>query len=68
MIFGSTRRGVVAAGALALAFALAPTGAALAQHESVLRFSAFFSDQDIRARMMEGLADAVADDAGLQLH
>jgi hypothetical protein len=33
-----------------------------AQDKQTLRFSAVFSEQDIRAQMMQRLAEAVADD------
>lgn len=65
---GMTRRSLFAAGAVALAVATAPFAGALAQGTTNLRFSAVFSDQDIRARMMERLAEAVADDFTLELH
>jgi TRAP-type transport system periplasmic protein len=62
-----TRRMMMAAGA-ALIAAGALTGPAAAQEKPVLRFSAVFSDQDIRARMMERLAEALAEDYTLELH
>lgn len=65
---GITRRGLFAAGAIALAVAAAPLSGALAQDTTNLRFSAVFSDQDIRARMMERLSEAVADDFTLEVH
>ncbi len=68
MRYDFTRRRLVAAAALALATASAPFGAAVAQDKPVLRFSAVFSDQDIRARMMEQFAEAVADDFTLEPH
>jgi TRAP-type transport system periplasmic protein len=67
MTAGFSRRRILAAGALALAAAGMGT-AALAQDRQTLRFSAVFSEQDIRARMMERLAEAVADDYELELH
>jgi TRAP-type C4-dicarboxylate transport system substrate-binding protein len=57
MIATLTRRSVLAAG---LAVALAVP--ALAQDKPVLRFSAVFSEQDIRAQMAQKFADAIADD------
>jgi len=65
---GMTRRSLFAAGAVALAVASAPFAGALAQNATNLRFSAVFSDQDIRAGMMQRLAEAVADDFTLELH
>ncbi|TCT11598.1 TRAP-type C4-dicarboxylate transport system substrate-binding protein [Tepidamorphus gemmatus] len=65
---GITRRAALAAGAFAITIGAAPFGATMAQSKPVLRFSAVFSDQDIRARMMERLAAAVADDFSLELH
>jgi TRAP-type transport system periplasmic protein len=50
--------------ALAVALALP----AAAQDRQQLRFSAVFSDQDIRAEMMERLAEAVSEDFELELH
>jgi TRAP-type C4-dicarboxylate transport system substrate-binding protein len=61
-----TRRTLMAAGAALLATGLATSG--YAQDRQTLRFSAVFSEQDIRARMMEQLAEAVADDFELELH
>lgn len=61
-----TRRRLLAAGASVLALGLmAP---AIAQDRPVLRFSAVFSEQDIRAQMMQQLAAAVEGDATLELH
>lgn len=68
MTTGISRRAMLAAGVAGLAAAAVPFGAARAQAKPVLRFSAVFSDQDIRARMMERLAAAVADMATLELH
>lgn len=66
MTSGLSRRALLAAGTATLALgAMTP---AWAQTPPVLRFSAVFSDQDIRARMMERLAEAVAADATLELH
>ena len=55
-----TRRALLAAGA-ALALA-GSTVVAPAQDKPKLRFSAVFSEQDIRAEMMKMFADAIADD------
>jgi TRAP-type transport system periplasmic protein len=63
---GLTRRTLMAAGA-AMVAACISTGA-IAQDTQTLRFSAVFSEQDIRARMMERLAEAVADDFSLEMH
>ncbi|WP_040325031.1 TRAP transporter substrate-binding protein DctP [Aurantimonas manganoxydans] len=59
MIFSTTRRAVLAASA-AMLFAFAVPSAA--QDKKPLRFSAVFSEQDIRAEMMKKFADAVGDD------
>ncbi|WP_222435245.1 TRAP transporter substrate-binding protein DctP [Puniceibacterium confluentis] len=62
----TTRRtalGLMTAGALALSTALP----AFAQDKPKLRFSAVFSEQDIRAEMMQKLQSAVADTAELEL-
>jgi TRAP-type transport system periplasmic protein len=63
---GLTRRTLMAAGAAIMAACIS-TGA-VAQDAQTLRFSAVFSEQDIRARMMERLAEAVADDFSLEMH
>ncbi|TIP84385.1 MAG: C4-dicarboxylate ABC transporter, partial [Mesorhizobium sp.] len=49
---------MVAAGALAAATAIP----AFAQDKPKLRFSAVFSEQDIRAEMMKMFAEAIKDD------
>ncbi|SEK52718.1 TRAP-type C4-dicarboxylate transport system, substrate-binding protein [Bosea lupini] len=62
MKHGIDRRALlVAGGALALT-----GGAALAQGKPNLRFSAVFSEQDIRAEMMKRFAEAIKDDFALQ--
>ncbi|HLV83137.1 MAG TPA: TRAP transporter substrate-binding protein DctP, partial [Devosia sp.] len=61
MRFGFTRR-VVLLGGLLLAAAV-PT---LAQDKPVLRFSAVFSEQDIRAEMMGQFASQITDDFTLE--
>lgn len=59
---GIDRRALLAAGG---AFALTG-GAAVAQAKSNLRFSAVFSEQDIRAEMMKRFGEAIKDDFTLQ--
>ncbi|MDO5657268.1 MAG: TRAP transporter substrate-binding protein DctP [Paracoccus sp. (in: a-proteobacteria)] len=59
MTLSITRRLMMAAGAVALMVAGA-TGAASAQEQ--IRFSAVFSDQDIRAEMMSRFAEAAGED------
>jgi TRAP-type transport system periplasmic protein len=68
MMIGISRRGLLSACAAVLAAGLLPFHAATAQDAPVLRFSAVFSDQDIRARMMERLSQAVSEDFTLELH
>lgn len=63
MIATISRRAVLA-GIVTVAIA-AP---ALAQDKPTLRFSAVVSEQDIRADMMKQLADAVKDDATIELY
>lgn len=63
MILSLSRRTVLT-GTLLLA-ASVPT---FAQDKSNLRFSAIFSDRDIRASMMQKLADSLADDFAFDLH
>ncbi len=63
MTFTTTRRGMLlAAGLLASAVAFP----ALAQDKPKLRFSAVFSEQDIRADMMKQFAEGIADDFTLE--
>jgi TRAP-type C4-dicarboxylate transport system substrate-binding protein len=59
-----TRRSLIAAGAMLLAAGIST--AAVAQDKPALRFSAVFSEQDIRATMMAQLIEAVADDFTIQ--
>lgn len=59
-----TRRAMLAAGAAIIALGM--TGAASAQDKVQLRFSAVFSDQDIRAEMMQKFADAIGDEFDFQ--
>ena len=59
MAFNTTRRGFLAGtGAIAAAAAFP----ALAQTKQKLRFSAVFSEQDIRAEMMKMFAASIAND------
>jgi TRAP-type transport system periplasmic protein len=64
MSIAFTRRSLIAAGAMLLAAGMST--AAVAQDKPTLRFSAVFSEQDIRARMIEQFAEAVADDFTIQ--
>jgi tripartite ATP-independent transporter DctP family solute receptor len=57
------RRRILLCGAAALAFLAAP---ARAQDKPKLRFSAVFSEQDIRAQMIKKFADAIKDDFVLE--
>ena len=59
MPFSITRRVALAGAALLIAASAAP---AIAQEKPTLRFSAVFSEQDIRAEMMKKFADAIAKD------
>jgi TRAP-type C4-dicarboxylate transport system substrate-binding protein len=61
----SISRRVFMAGAAMLAAAAVP---ALAQDKTTIRFSAVFSDQDIRAQMMQMFADELADDIEFEGH
>ena len=63
MTFNTTRR-LLLAGATALLAALPFT--AIAQDKPVLRFSAVFSDADIRAQMMKQFGEAIAGDFTLE--
>lgn len=63
MILSISRRAVLA-GALLWGASLP----AFAQDKPNLRFSAVFSDRDIRATMMQKLADSLADDFTFDLH
>ncbi len=63
----TTRRtalGLLTASAMALTTALP----AFAQDKPTMRFSAVFSEQDIRAEMMQKLQESVADTADLELY
>ncbi len=64
MSLAPTRRAFLAAGTSALAMTFA--GRAGAQAKPTLRFSAVFSEQDIRAEMMKKFADAISADYTLQ--
>ena len=59
MTFKTTRRSVLAAAGLIASAAAFP---ALAQDKPKLRFSAVFSEQDIRADMMKQFAEEIAGD------
>jgi TRAP-type transport system periplasmic protein len=59
MRFSITRRAAIAGGGMLLAASVVP---ATAQDKPTLRFSAVFSEQDIRAEMMKRFAEAIADD------
>ena len=59
-----TRRGLMLGSAALLATAAAPR--AFAADKPVLRFSAVFSDKDIRAEMMQKFADAIGPDLALE--
>ena len=64
MTISLTRRAVLASGlAAGLALAALP---AFAQDKPVLRFSAVFSDKDIRAQMTQKFAEAIGDDFTLR--
>lgn len=63
MTLSLTRRALVAASAAAMLVAAAP---AIAQAQTQLRFSAVFSEQDIRAEMMQHFADALSEDFTFQ--
>lgn len=58
-----TRRSVLAAGAMLLATTVAP---AMAQDAVQIRFSAVFSEQDIRAGMMQRFSEELGDDFNFQ--
>lgn len=64
MTFQIDRRRFMAAGAAAAAMGL--TQHASAQGKPALRFSAVFSEQDIRAEMMKRFGEAIKDDFTLQ--
>ncbi|ALM53040.1 TRAP transporter substrate-binding protein DctP [Halomonas huangheensis] len=55
-------RSILAIGAMMVA------ATAVAQDNPTLRFSAVFSDQDIRAEMMQRFEEAIADDFDMELH
>lgn len=65
---GFTRRALLGGAAMLLASGLLASTAVMAQDKPVLRFSAVFSDQDIRATMMQQLEQSVADLATLEMH
>lgn len=69
MAMDMSRRAVLAAGATAGVLAgSGAVGTALAQAKPNLRFSAVFSDQDIRAEMMKRFSAAIAADYTLQTY
>ena len=59
-------RGILAAGVMM--FAATTASIAVAQDKPTLRFSAVFSEQDIRAEMMKRFEEAIADDFSMELH
>ncbi len=63
-----SRRALMLAGAVALTVGTMQIGAASAQDNPVLRFSAVFSDQDIRAQMMERFTESTADLVTMEMH
>ena len=65
MTFTLNRRKFLAAAAAATAFTAVP---ALAQDKPVLKFSAVFSEQDIRATMTKMLTDDIADQFKLEAY
>ncbi|PTM43531.1 TRAP transporter substrate-binding protein DctP [Bosea sp. 124] len=64
MAFEIDRRALIAGGAAVAGAGL--SGRALAQAKPNLRFSAVFSEQDIRAEMMKRFGDAIKEDFTLQ--
>src|SRR5690606_15687462 len=64
MFSSITRRSMLAAGALFLSTAMSVP--AIAQEPAQLRFSAVFSEQDIRAKMMQQFADEIGADFKFQ--
>ena len=64
MTFKLDRRALLAGGAAAATVGF--TGAAMAQGKPNLRFSAVFSEQDIRAEMMKKFGEAIKEDFTLQ--
>ncbi|WP_332682337.1 TRAP transporter substrate-binding protein DctP [Bosea sp. (in: a-proteobacteria)] len=64
MIFKIDRRALLAGGAAAATLGLG--GRAMAQAKPNLRFSAVFSEQDIRAEMMKRFGEAIKEDFTLQ--
>lgn len=68
MTLNITRRAMLLTGAASVLASGLTGGLAIAQDKPTLRFSAVFSDQDIRARMMERFGAAVADLVTLEVH
>ncbi|MFN3673243.1 MAG: TRAP transporter substrate-binding protein DctP [Bosea sp. (in: a-proteobacteria)] len=64
MAISLDRRSLIAGGVASMGLGLA--GGALAQGKPNLRFSAVFSEQDIRAEMMKRFGDAIKDEFTLQ--
>lgn len=65
MTFAMNRRTFLSAAAAATAFTALPV---LAQDKPVLKFSAVFSDQDIRATMTKQLSEGIADQFKLEAY
>jgi tripartite ATP-independent transporter DctP family solute receptor len=63
-MLGSLTRRALLVGGLLVATSLTAVG----QEQPVLRFSAVFSEQDIRAEMMQRFAESVAEDFSLELY
>jgi TRAP-type C4-dicarboxylate transport system substrate-binding protein len=63
-----TRRAMLLTGVATMLAGSLTAGLVAAQDKPTLRFSAVFSDQDIRARMMERFAEGVADLAVMEMH
>ncbi|MBI1245097.1 MAG: C4-dicarboxylate ABC transporter [Alphaproteobacteria bacterium] len=69
MAFAHSRRSFMISSAAAVAAtSIGASGIARAQTKPVLRFSAVFSEQDIRAEMMKRFASAVSGDFTMQLY
>ena len=65
MSYSITRRSLLGAAALMTGSSIVP---AFAQDKPTLRFSAIVSDRDIRATMMQKIADEMANDFKIELH
>lgn len=66
MLSTALYRGILAASVMM--FAATTASIAVAQDKPTLRFSAVFSEQDIRAEMMKRFEEAIADDFSMELH